>query len=55
MQNSIVLFLSLQFVGANAQVSNSSEVVVATDRIKVLYVGLDNPISIAVPAIKAEK
>ncbi|MSQ79731.1 MAG: hypothetical protein EXR21_08665 [Flavobacteriaceae bacterium] len=55
MKNSIALYFSLLFVGANAQIINSDDVVVATDRIKVLYIELDNPISIAVPGIKAEK
>lgn len=50
----IVIFLAIQFnYQLFAQTNNLA--VISADRIKVLYIGIDNPISIAVPGITSDK
>jgi gliding motility-associated protein GldM len=50
----IVIFLAIQFnYQLFAQTDNLA--VISADKIKVLYLGIDNPISIAVPGITSDK
>jgi len=57
MRNLSKLILAIFALLFNFQLSAQSEypAVISADKLKVLYLGIDNPVSIAVPGIKSDK